>query len=63
MGPITDPMPDDTDPILEAVAALRSDDVEVEPIGEEMDRWRVGDLTFSDAELWRLAASRGLVEE
>jgi hypothetical protein len=53
----------DTDPILEAVAALRSDGVEAEPIGEELDRWRIGDFELSDAELWRLAASRGLVEE
>lgn len=52
----------DTDPILEAVSALRSDGVEVEPIGEELDRWRIGCFTFSDADLWRLAASRGLVE-
>jgi hypothetical protein len=53
----------DPDPILEAVAALRSDGVEVKPIGEEWDRWRVGDFEMSDADLWRLAASRGLVEE
>lgn len=53
----------DADPILEAVAALRAAGVAVAPIGDELDRWQIGDLTFSDAELWRLAASRGLVGE
>lgn len=53
----------DTDLILEAASALISDGVEVEPIGEELDRWRIGDLTYSDGDLWRLAVSRGLVED
>ncbi|SFM82500.1 hypothetical protein [Methylobacterium pseudosasicola] len=53
----------DTDPILEAVAALEAAGVEVKPVGEELDRWKIGDFELSDAELWRLAASRGLVEE
>jgi hypothetical protein len=53
----------DTDPILEAVSALRSDGVDVEPIGEELDRWRIGDFEMSDTDVWRLAASRRLVEE
>ncbi|MEE7448769.1 hypothetical protein MRF4_13665 [Methylobacterium radiotolerans] len=56
-------MTDDTDPVLEAVAALRAAGVAVAPIGEEFERWQIGDLIFSDADLWRLAASRGLVED
>jgi len=56
-------MPDDTDPILEAVAALEASGVKVEPIGEELEKWRVGDFEMSDADIWRLAISRGLVEE
>lgn len=56
-------MIDDTDPVLEAVAALRGAGITVEPTGEEMDRWRIGDLLFSDAELVRIAMSRGLMEE
>nr|WP_083916320.1 hypothetical protein [Methylobacterium sp. B34] len=54
-------MTDEADPILEAVAALRAAGVAVAPIGDELDCWQIGDLTFSDADLWRLAASRGLV--
>lgn len=56
-------MTDDTDPVLEAIAALRAAGVAVDPIGDELERWQIGDLVFSDAELWRLAASRGLVED
>lgn len=56
-------MTEAADPILEAVSALLSDGVEVDPIGEEMDRWKVGAFTYSDAEIWRLAVSRGLVED
>ena len=55
-------MIDDTDPVLDAVDALRAAGISVAPIGEEPERWRSGDLTFSDAELLRLAESRGLVE-
>lgn len=55
-------MADVADPITEAVAALRAADVAVVPIGDELERWQIGDLVFSDAELWRLAASQGLVE-
>lgn len=47
-------MDDEADPIMEAVTALRAAGIAVAPIG---------DLVFSDADLWRLAASRGLVEE
>lgn len=54
---------DDADPILKAVAALRAAGVAVAPIGDELDRWQIGDLTFTDADVWRLAASRGLVED
>jgi len=57
-------MPDDeADPVLEAVDALRAAGVAVTPIGDELERWQIGDLIFSDANLWRLAASRGLVED
>lgn len=56
-------MTDETDPVLEAVAVLRAAGVVVEPIGDEFERWQFGDFHFSDADLWRLAASRGLVED
>ena len=55
-------MSDDVDPILEAVAALRAAGIAVAPIGDEFERWQIGDLVFSDANLLRLAESRGLVE-
>lgn len=54
---------EEADPILEAVAALRAAGVAVAPVGDELERWQIGDLVFSDADLWRLAASRGLVED
>lgn len=53
---------DEADPILDAVAALRAAGVAVVPIGDELERWQIGCFTFSDAELLRLAESRGLVE-
>ncbi|MFB0493218.1 hypothetical protein ABIE45_005804 [Methylobacterium sp. OAE515] len=56
-------MSDAADPVLEAVEALRAAGITVEPVGEEMDRWRIGDLLFSDAELVRIAMSRGLMED
>ncbi|WP_267425996.1 hypothetical protein [Methylobacterium sp. GC_Met_2] len=56
-------MIDDTDPVLDAVEALRAAGIAVEPVGEEMNPWRIGDLLFSDAELVRIAMSRGLMEE
>ncbi len=56
-------MDDEADPILEAVAALRAAGAVVTPIGDEFDRRQIGDLVLSDADLWRLAASRGLVED
>jgi len=56
-------MTDEADPVLEAVAALRAAGVAVSPIGNELERWLIGDMTFSDADLWRLAASRGLLED
>ena len=56
-------MTDEADPILEVVAVLRAAGVAVAPIGDELERWQIGDLIFSDADLWRLAASRGLVED
>ncbi|MFB0492982.1 hypothetical protein ABIE45_005568 [Methylobacterium sp. OAE515] len=54
---------DETDPVHKAVAALKAAGIAVAPVGEEMDRWRIGDLLFSDAELVRIAMSRGLMEE
>lgn len=53
----------DADLIMEAVTVLRAAGVAVVPIGDELERWQIGDLTFSDADLWRLAASRGLIED
>jgi hypothetical protein len=55
-------MSDDTDPVLDAVVALRAAGIAVAPIGEELERWQIGCFTFSYAELLRLAESRGLVE-
>ncbi|MGU3541887.1 hypothetical protein [Methylobacterium sp. A52T] len=46
-------MGDEADPVLEAVAALRAAGIVVEPIGDELERWQVGDFHFSDADLWR----------
>ncbi|WFS07805.1 hypothetical protein [Methylobacterium sp. 391_Methyba4] len=56
-------MSEPDDPVLEAVAALRAAGVAVAPIGDELERWQIGDLVFSDTDLRRLAASRGLVED
>ncbi|MDE3748610.1 hypothetical protein [Methylobacterium radiotolerans] len=56
-------MIDETDPVLAAVAALRAAGIKAIPTGHDMELWQIGDLIFSDAELWRLAASRGLVED
>jgi hypothetical protein len=56
-------MSDEVDPVLEAVTALRATGVVVTSVGDELDRWQIGDLTFSDAELWRLAESRGLIAD
>lgn len=53
----------EADPIMEAVDALVAAKIPVVPIGDELERWQIGDLVFSDADLWRLAASRGLVED
>jgi hypothetical protein len=56
-------MGDEAGPVLKAVAALEAAGIAVEPVGDEMDRWRIGDLLFSDAELVRIAMSRGLMED
>ena len=56
-------MSDDADPVLNAVAALKAAGVAVEPVGEETERWRIGELLFSDAELVKVAMSRGLMDE
>jgi len=53
---------DDTDPIMRAATALKAAGVEIAPIGEELEHWRIGDFIRSDADVWRLAVSRGLVE-
>ena len=55
-------MSDDTAPVLTAIDALQAAGVAVAPIGEELERWQIGDLIFSDADVLRLAESRGLVE-
>jgi hypothetical protein len=55
-------MLEEADPILVVVAALAAAGVEIVPIGEELEHWRIGDFIRSDADVWRLAASRGLVE-
>ena len=56
-------MLDEADPAMEAVAALRAAGITVTPIGDELERWQIGDMTSSDSELWRLAASRRLVQD
>ena len=55
-------MGDDTDPVLDAVDALRAAGVAVMPIVEELNRWQIGSFTFTDGDLLRLAESRGLVK-
>lgn len=55
-------MIDDTDPVLDAVLAVRATGIAVAPIGDELDRWQIGDFNFTDADVLRLAESRGLVE-
>lgn len=47
---------------MEAVDALVAAQMPVVLIGDEVEHWQIGDLVFSDDDLWRLAASRGLVE-
>ncbi len=51
----------DTDPVLKAAAALFADGVAIEPEGEELEHWRMGDFIRSDIEVLRLAESRGLI--
>lgn len=55
-------MDDEAGPILQAVTALRAAGVTVALVGDELERWQIGDLAFFDADLWGLAAIRGLVE-
>jgi hypothetical protein len=52
---------DEPDPVLEAVAALRAAGIAVAPIGDDMERWQIGGLNFSDADVLPLAESRGLI--
>jgi hypothetical protein len=49
-------------PIDEAAAALKVSGVKIAPTGEEPKHRRIGDFIRSDADVWRLAAKRGLVE-
>lgn len=56
-------MDDEADLIMEAVTALQAAGITGAPIGDELKRWQIGNLVFSDAELWRLVASRELVED
>jgi hypothetical protein len=56
-------MSDGADPVLEMVAAVQAAGVIVTPIGDELERRQFRDMNFSDAEVWRLAASRGQVED
>ncbi|MCJ2089927.1 hypothetical protein MKK88_28645 [Methylobacterium sp. E-005] len=51
----------DVDPVLDAVPALRAIGITVAPIGG-VERWQIGHLILSDADVLRLAESRGLVE-
>ena len=55
-------MSDEPDAVLEAVLTLWAAGIAVTPTGDEPERWQVGDLTFSDIELLRLAESCGLGE-
>jgi len=55
-------MIDVTDPVRDAVDALRTAGIAVAPIGKELERWQIGCFKLTDAELLRLAESRGLVE-
>ncbi|MCJ2085808.1 hypothetical protein MKK88_07345 [Methylobacterium sp. E-005] len=55
-------MIDDADPVLDAVDALRAAGIAVAPIGDDLERWQIGDLIFSDVDVLQLAESRGLVE-
>jgi hypothetical protein len=56
-------MPDDTDPVLEAVATLRASGIEATPHGDDFEHWMVGDLIVDDVTLVRLAERHGGVEE
>ena len=56
-------MPDDPDPVLTAVEALRASGVEAVPTGDDFEKWRVGDFVLDDATLLRLAERMGLVED
>ncbi|KNY24550.1 hypothetical protein [Methylobacterium sp. ARG-1] len=53
----------EADPIMEAVDALLAAQLPVVLIGDELEHWQIGDLTFSDADLWCLAACRELVQD
>jgi hypothetical protein len=55
-------MMDEPDPVLQAVAALRAAGITAIPTGNDMELWQIGDLIYSDADVLRLAESRGLVD-
>ncbi len=56
-------MDDEADPVLTAVAALRAAGIKAIPTGNDMELWQIGDLIYSDADVVRLAASHGLVDD
>ena len=56
-------MNEDDDPVLEAVDALRARGAVIEPCGEELERWRVGDFVMGDCDVMRLAERLGLIAE
>ena len=56
-------MSEDADPVLEAVDALRAYGAVIEPCGEELERWRVGDFVMGDADVMRLAERFGAIAE
>lgn len=56
-------MPDDTDPVLEALATLRAMGVEATPCGDDAEHWLVGDFILDDATLTRFADNVRLAED
>jgi hypothetical protein len=56
-------MPDDTDRVLEAVAALRANGIEATPCGDGFEHWLVGDFILDDAALVRLRERHGPAED
>ncbi|WP_199866189.1 hypothetical protein [Methylobacterium sp. Leaf361] len=48
-------MPDNPDPVLEAVATLRAAGITATPCGDDFAHWMVGDFIVDDTTLIRLA--------